>query len=74
MMALQTNAEAEVKYVPEVDLVANVVAGDDVRIIDFDSDDNPEDPLNWTQFYKWSMVILISFMSLVVWIMLPRLE
>lgn len=65
-MDLQVNATAEVKYIPEVELATNVVADDDTQIIEFDGDDDPEDPLNWSRFYKWSMVILISSLSLVV--------
>lgn len=65
-MDLPIDATAEVKYVPGVELTADVVADVDARVVDFDGEDDPEEPLNWSKFYKWSMVILISFLSLVV--------
>jgi hypothetical protein len=43
------------------------VAQDDAsNIVDFDGPDDPKDPLNWSTRYKWSMVILISLLSLIV--------
>lgn len=36
------------------------------HVVDFDGPEDPEDPLNWSAKYKWSVVILISIMSLVV--------
>lgn len=36
------------------------------NIVDFDGPNDPEDPLNWSPIYKWSMVALISVLSLVV--------
>ena len=44
------------------DEVANV----DTNIVDFNGLDDPKDPLNWPNRYKWSMVILISILSLIV--------
>ncbi len=38
----------------------------DEHVVDFDSPDDPENPLNWSSQYKWSVVMLISIMSLVV--------
>ena len=35
-------------------------------IVDFDGPDDIKDPLNWSSRYKWSMVILISVLSLIV--------
>ncbi|KAF2831051.1 MFS general substrate transporter [Ophiobolus disseminans] len=35
-------------------------------IVDFDGPHDTEDPLNWSSRYKWSMVILISVLSLIV--------
>lgn len=34
--------------------------------VDFDSPEDPENPLNWSAAYRWSIVGLISIMSLVV--------
>lgn len=65
-MDVQVDAVAEVKYVPEVEFAADIAADDDAHIVDFDGEDDPEDPLNWSKFYKWSIIILISFLSLVV--------
>lgn len=42
------------------------VNGFDQNLVDFVSPQDPEDPLNWSSAYKWSVVILISVMSLVV--------
>lgn len=38
--------------------------GGDGQIIDFDGPDDPSDPLNWSPMYKWSIVIIISLLSL----------
>lgn len=35
-------------------------------VVDFDGVDDPTDPLNWSPMYKWSLVTLISFLSLIV--------
>jgi hypothetical protein len=35
------------------------------EVIGFDLND-PEDPHNWALWYKWSLVILISILSLIV--------
>lgn len=66
----QVDATAEVKYIPEVTLAADITVDDDTHIIDFDGEGDPKDPLNWSKFYKWSMVILISLLSLVVYVAL----
>lgn len=36
------------------------------NIVDFDGPGDRQDPLNWPPAYKWSMVTLISLLSLVV--------
>lgn len=36
------------------------------NLVDFDGPQDPINPLNWSATYKWSVVILISVMSLVV--------
>lgn len=36
--------------------------------VDFDDPNDPENPLNWSSVYKWSIVLVISIMSLVVWV------
>lgn len=36
------------------------------NIIDFEGPDDPSNPMNWSALYKWSMVILISILSLIV--------
>lgn len=38
----------------------------DTNIVNFDGLDDPENPLNWSPIYKWSIVGLISVLSLVV--------
>lgn len=35
-------------------------AEQDPNIVDFDGPDDPENPLNWTFYKKWGMVLLIS--------------
>ncbi|KAF2800436.1 fluconazole resistance protein 1 [Melanomma pulvis-pyrius CBS 109.77] len=35
-------------------------------VVDFEGPDDPADPYNWSPLYKWTLVILISFLSLVV--------
>ncbi len=36
------------------------------NIVNFDGPEDPVNPLNWSTVYKWSIVVLISIMSLVV--------
>ena len=38
----------------------------DENVVDFDGPGDRGNPLNWPSIYKWSVVILISVMSLVV--------
>ncbi|KAF3036594.1 hypothetical protein E8E12_007624 [Didymella heteroderae] len=64
-MDLQVDATAEVKHIPEVELIADVATNDTAHVVAFEGEDDPEDPLNWSKFYNWSMAI-ISFLSLVV--------
>lgn len=35
-------------------------------VVDFDGVDDPTDPFNWSPTYKWSLVTLISLLSLIV--------
>ncbi|KAH8725906.1 major facilitator superfamily domain-containing protein [Phaeosphaeriaceae sp. PMI808] len=35
-------------------------------VVDFEGIDDPTDPLNWSPAYKWSLVTLISLLSLIV--------
>lgn len=43
-------------------------AGDRTQeyIVDFDGPNDSADPLNWSPLYKWSLIILISILSLIV--------
>ena len=36
------------------------------NIVNFDGPDDPSNPVNWSSLYKWTTVMLISVMSLVV--------
>lgn len=36
------------------------------NVVDFDSVDDLANPVNWSLTYKWTIVVLISVMSLVV--------
>ena len=38
----------------------------DEDVVDFDGPHDLENPINWSPAYKWSIVIVISIMSLVV--------
>lgn len=49
-----------------VALEAQLVNQSDTSLVDFDGPEDPTNPLNWSQVYKWSIVGLISVMSLVV--------
>ena len=40
---------------------------DDARIVDFD-DQDPEDPHNWPLWRKWSIVILVATMFMLVYV------
>ncbi len=62
----QVDATAEVPYtLPDVEKTP-VSSDNQSDIVDFEGEDDPKDPLNWSSRYKWSMVILISILSLVV--------
>ncbi|KAI9663806.1 MAG: hypothetical protein M1821_007296, partial [Bathelium mastoideum] len=39
---------------------------DDRNIVDFESENDPANPLNWAKAYRMSMLILVSLMSLVI--------
>ncbi|KAL2036831.1 hypothetical protein N7G274_010374 [Stereocaulon virgatum] len=52
---------AKIRAVGDVDSV-----NDSTNIVDFDGPDDPENSINWSPAYKWSLVVLISFMSCVV--------
>jgi len=45
--------------------------GKDVIIIDFDTNDDPENPITWPQTYKWCLVALLAFMSFTVYAYSP---
>lgn len=36
--------------------------------VDFDGPDDAANPVNWSSSFKWSIVGVISIMSLVVWV------
>lgn len=36
------------------------------EVVDFDGDNDPSDPFNWSRMYKWTLVVLISAISLSV--------
>lgn len=40
----------------------------DPNIVDFDGPDDPGDPLNWRPRYKWSMILVLSMMYLMVYV------
>jgi hypothetical protein len=66
-MALPVDATTALRAV-DVPMVSATL-GDHVNpdhIVDFDGPDDPADPLNWSSRYKWSMVVLISVLSLIV--------
>ena len=44
------------------------------NIVDFDGPDDPLNPINWSRTYKWTLVVLISFMSCVVYVSSPILK
>ena len=35
-------------------------------VVDFDGDDDPKNPLNWSKSYRWFLVILTSLMTTIV--------
>ena len=40
----------------------------DDRIVDFDGDGDMGNPLNWKKSYRWFLVILLSFMTTMVYV------
>ena len=40
--------------------------GSDTFLIDFDGDLDPSNPVNWSASYKWSLIVLISLMTMIV--------
>jgi hypothetical protein len=72
MNKLQITASADVTFIPDATghqagaEHQHESMGDLENIVDFDGPDDPKDPLKWSSRYKWSMVILISVLSLIV--------
>ena len=71
---VEKQPNSEVDKIPNAEITA--VSEDDSvnssnNIIDFDGPNDPEDPINWSPAYKWSLVVLISFMSCVVSVIAP---
>ena len=40
----------------------------DENLVDFDGPDDPANPMNWKSRYKWTITVLVSMMSLVVYV------
>ena len=38
------------------------------EIVDFDRKGDPENPLEWPDFYKWGIVALLSFMGFTMYV------
>lgn len=36
------------------------------NLVDFDGEDDPDNPINWSPRYKWAIVGLLSLMSTIV--------
>lgn len=68
---LTENVEAT-QGILDVQKEHHVPPDDSSNIVDFDGPDDSRDPLNWSNRYKWSMVILISLLSLIVYVSLPK--
>ena len=47
------------------DVIDAPIAMPDPTKVVFEGDNDPEDPLNWAKTYKWSVIALLSAMSLV---------
>lgn len=43
---------------------------EDVTTVHWDSDDDPQDPMNWSPFMKWLTIALISLSSFNVYVVL----
>jgi hypothetical protein len=43
-------------------------------IVDFEGKDDPENPLNWSYAHRWSIIVLLSFMSTTVYVEIPYLD
>jgi hypothetical protein len=67
-MALPVDAAAVLDAMDIPDATSGDHVGPDhgSYIVNFDGPDDPTDPLNWSSRYKWSMVVLISVLSLIV--------
>jgi hypothetical protein len=37
-----------------------------LNVVDFDGEDDPANPLNWSKRLKWSLVILVSLMTTIM--------
>lgn len=71
---VEKQPNSEVDKIPNAEITA-IGADDSINssnnIIDFDGPNDPENPINWSPAYKWSLVVLISFMSCVVSVTAP---
>jgi hypothetical protein len=67
-MELQVDATADldVTYIPDTAMSEHASQNNLSYIIDFEGPNDPADPFNWSSRYRWSMVILVSILSLIM--------
>lgn len=72
-MAGTTDETSSLLHNGHIQNTANADSGTskDVIITDFDTNDDPENPITWPQTYKWSLVALLAFMSFTVYVYYP---
>ena len=48
-------------------IVSNITEGTEREqfVVDFDGSDDPSNPLNWSNHYKWALVILLSTVNII---------
>ena len=42
---------------------------EDVNVVRFDEPEDPLNPQHWSNSYRWTLVILLSFMSFIVFVL-----
>lgn len=44
---------------------STVSAAETSQVVDWDGEDDPENPLNWSRTKKWSTILLVSYITFV---------
>lgn len=46
----------------------------DLNLVDWDGDNDPEHPRNWSARTKWANIVIISILALITYVLNPAIE